>query len=96
MIKWKHLFPAYAHGAIKGYMVYYAYGNHSSANESEDSQVADKEFLEIAHLKIFAWYTIQVAAFTSVGIGVRSKSIHARTDEYCKLMIHCNRARFCK
>ena len=82
MVKWKHLLPAYAHGAIAGYVVYYQNGNHSTANEFNETQVADNEFLEITHLKIFDWYTVQVAAFTSRGVGVRSLPVHARTGEY--------------
>ena len=85
MVEWKHVPPAYAHGVIKGYIVYYEHGNHSNATAVSDKQVPYKEYLKLSFLKIFAWYTIQVAAYTSVGVGVRSNPIYARTGEYCKL-----------
>ena len=84
LVKWKHVPPAYAHGVIKGYIVYYEHGNQSNATAFSDKQVPSKEFLALSFLEIFAWYTIQVAAYTSVGIGVRSNPIYARTGEYCK------------
>ena len=84
LVKWKHMLPAYAHGIIRGYVVYYQHGNHSEAIAFNDTQVPDREYLEIAHLKIFAWYTFQVAAHTTPGLGPKSAPIHVRTDEYRK------------
>ena len=88
MVKWRHVPPAYAHGIIKGYIVYYEYGNHSNATAFSDKQFPTNEHLELVRLKIFDWYTVQVAAYTSVGVGVRSSPIHARTGEYCKFETH--------
>ena len=82
LVKWKHMLPAYAHGIIRGYVVYYQHGNHSEAIAFNDTQVPDREYLEIAHLKIFAWYTFQVAAHTTPGLGPKSAPIYVRTDEY--------------
>ena len=84
MVKWKHVPPAYAHGTIKGYIVYYQHGNHSNVTAFSEKQVPYKEYLKLSFLEIFAWYTIQVAAYTSVGVGARSRPIYARTGEYCK------------
>ena len=78
------MLPAYAHGIIRGYVVYYQHGNHSEAIAFNDTQVPDREYLEIAHLKIFAWYTFQVAAHTTPGLGPKSAPIYVRTDEYRK------------
>ena len=85
LVKWKHLFPAHTHGEIKGFLVFYQLGNHSQAVAFNESQIAERLFLELTHLEIFAWYTFQVAAFTLVGLGVKSDPVYARTDEWSKL-----------
>eukprot|EP00794_Sanderia_malayensis_P016567 gene16567-18247_t len=82
MVRWKHIFPAYAHGNIEGFLVYYQLGNHSEATAHKESQIARRTFLEVTHLHIFALYTIQVAAYTKVGIGIKSKPVYAKTDEW--------------
>lgn len=82
LVKWKHMLPAYAHGIIRGYVVYYEHGNHSEAIAFNDTQVPNREYLEITHLKIFAWYTFQVAAHTTPGLGPKSTPIYVRTNEY--------------
>ena len=83
-VTWRHLYPAYAHGAIKGYLVFYHVGNHSEATTFNESQIAVTTHLEITHLNIFAWYSIQVLAYTSVGIGVKSEVLHIRTKQWGK------------
>eukprot|EP00794_Sanderia_malayensis_P005018 gene5018-5675_t len=72
----------YAHGNIEGFLVYYQLGNHSEATAHKESQIARRTFLEVTHLHIFALYTIQVAAYTKVGIGIKSKPVYAKTDEW--------------
>ncbi len=87
MVEWKHIYPAYAHGFLQGFVVSYQLGIHSEAVAENETQVADKEFLELTHLQIFSWYTIQVAAYNKIGVGIKSKPIYARTDEWSKSII---------
>ena len=82
MVIWNHPPPAYAHGFIKGYLVFYELGNQSEVTAFNESQIAINTFLEITHLEIFAWYSIQVLAYTLVGIGVKSEVVYVRTKEW--------------
>ena len=86
MVTWNHVPPAYSHGYIEGYIVFYEKGNHSNVTSFNDSQVASKPFLEIAHLDIFSWYSFQVVAYTTVGLGVKSEVVRARTLQWGKLL----------
>ena len=84
MVTWDHVPPAYSHGYIEGYIVFYQKGNHSNVTSFNDSQIASKPFLEITHLDIFSWYSFQVVAFTTAGLGVKSEVVHARTLQWGK------------
>ncbi len=85
MVKWKHVPPAYAHGYINGFIVYYQKGNHSNVTLFNESQIAERTYLEITHLAIFQWHSFQVLAYTSAGLGVKSEVVLERTKEWSKL-----------
>eukprot|EP00794_Sanderia_malayensis_P017426 gene17426-19170_t len=82
MVTWKHVPPAYAHGFITGYIVFYQQGNHSEVTEHNETQIAERPYLEITHLATFEWHSFQVAALTSAGVGTKSEVVYERTREW--------------
>ena len=82
MVTWNHVPPAYAHGYIQGYLVFYQQGNHSDVTLFNESQVSTRTYLEITHLGIFKWHSFQVLAYTTAGLGVKSEVVYERTKQW--------------
>ena len=74
----------FVHGILLGYRVLYKIAN-VTGNKSITTETTNKR--ELQELKKFTVYEINVLAFTAIGDGANSKSIHVSTDEDGKRLI---------
>lgn len=76
----------FVHGILLGYRVLYKIAN-VTGNKSITTTSETNKKRELKELKKFTIYEINVLAFTAIGDGAISKSIHVSTDEDGKRLI---------
>ena len=83
MVKWSPIREIDVRGKLLGYLVQYkeAWTQDSFYNISLQ---ASASVSVIKGLKGFTLYRVQIAGFTSVGIGVQSRPQYAKTGTMCK------------
>ena len=83
-VSWHEVPKGFVHGILLGYRVLYKIAN-VTGNKSITTETTNKR--ELQELKKFTVYEINVLAFTAIGDGANSKSIHVSTDEDGKRLI---------
>lgn len=76
MVRWEE--PEEPNGQIKGYRIYYTMDPSQPMNQWQIHNVQDSTITTIQNLVALETYTIRVLAFTSVGDGPFSDSIHVK------------------
>ena len=84
LIEWDPLLPAQTHGILRGYVVFYKRRAYRNRPWVLRRTTPTTRAVEIFGLRKFTKYNIQVAGFTSKGIGRRSKLFFVPTGEDSK------------
>ena len=84
LIEWDPLPKEQTHGVLRGYVVYYKRRAYQNRPWIEQQASPTTRAAEITGLRKFTKYNIQVAAFTSKGIGKKSPLIFVPTAEDSK------------
>ena len=85
-VSWHEVPKGFVHGILLGYRVLYKIAN-VTGNKSITTTSETINKRELQELKKFTIYEINVLAFTAIGDGANSKSIHVSTDEDGKRLI---------
>lgn len=85
-VSWREVPKGFVHGILLGYRVLYKIAN-VTGNKSITTTSGTTNKRELQKLKKFTIYEINVLAFTAIGDGAYSKSIHVSTDEDGKRLI---------
>lgn len=80
-VTWHRVPTGFVHGILRGYRIFYSRTRDVGANERQATVSANKQHLHLIGLDKFTNYTIQVAAFTRIGDGVKSPALIVSTDE---------------
>ena len=72
-------------GVIRGYAVFYRLTNSSEVPENKTT--TNRTSVELSGLMIFTSYTVQIRAFTKVGLGPFSDESMNRTLESCEYIL---------
>ena len=84
VVEWKPVPKGYENGVIKGYRLVYSAKDYGGSVSVADESIYSENTAVISGLEFATFYSIRVAAFTSVGSGNFSESIEVRTKS-CKL-----------
>ena len=85
-VSWHEVPKGFVHGILLGYRVLYKIANVTGKKSiTTTSETTNKR--ELQELKKFTIYEINVLAFTAIGDGANSKSIHVSTEEDGKRLI---------
>ena len=84
VVEWKPVPKGYENGVIKGYRLVYSAKDYGDSLSVADESIYSENTAAISGLEFATFYSIRVAAFTSVGSGNFSGSIEVRTKS-CKL-----------
>lgn len=79
-VEWQHIPDEYRNGILLGYNVSFS-TNNSHANWQAKIVEPSVRYTTLSGLEKFTWYEIQVAGFTSKGLGPESPPIATRTKE---------------
>ena len=80
-VTWEVVATGFIHGILRGYRVFYSRTKDNGAAVRQAVIRADKHYVHLEGLDKFTNYTIQAAAFTRIGYGVKSTKLIVSTDE---------------
>ena len=80
-VTWQEVPTGFVHGILRGYRIFYSRTKDNGVDVRQAIMPANKRFVHLEGLDKFTNYTIQVAAFTRIGYGTKSRKIIVSTDE---------------
>ena len=78
LVNWSPIPPGSVNGKLLGYKVYYKKAWTSDVIKVLSASSTSTEF-SIGNLQILTEYHIEVAGFTRIGVGVKSRPVYAQT-----------------